>query len=104
MLKTSPDSPQYVGAVTDITAAKLAEEKLRLSERELRQVLDLAPQHVAVLGPNGSQPPQRRTPPGTWEVSISGGSAFSMIWSHCGFQGVPPSSTFLTSIGVGGTG
>src|ERR1017187_7759329 len=27
-----------------------------------------------------------------------------MIWSHCGFQGVPPSSTFLMSIGVGGTG
>jgi hypothetical protein len=25
-----------------------------------------------------------------------------MIWSHCGFQGVPPSSTFFTSIGVGG--
>ena len=27
-----------------------------------------------------------------------------MIWSHCGFQGVPPSSTFFTSIGVGGAG
>jgi hypothetical protein len=25
-----------------------------------------------------------------------------MIWSHCGFQGVPPSATFFTSIGVGG--
>src|ERR1022692_4998418 len=46
----------------------------------------------------------RSTPLGTWEESISVGSAFSMIWSHCGFQGVPPSSTFLMSIGVGGTG
>ena len=27
-----------------------------------------------------------------------------MIWSHCGSQGVPPSSTFLMSIGVGGAG
>jgi hypothetical protein len=27
-----------------------------------------------------------------------------MIWSHSGFQGVPPSSTFFMSIGVGGTG
>src|ERR1700722_11254442 len=27
-----------------------------------------------------------------------------MIWSHCEFQGVPPSSTFFTSIGVGGAG
>ena len=26
------------------------------------------------------------------------------IWSHCGFQAVPPSSTFFMSIGVGGTG
>ena len=25
-----------------------------------------------------------------------------MIWSHCGFQGVPPSSTFFSSMGVGG--
>src|ERR1700681_67539 len=27
-----------------------------------------------------------------------------MIWSHSGFQGLPPSSTFLMSIGVGGAG
>src|ERR1019366_251363 len=43
-------------------------------------------------------------PWGTCEESISGGSAFSMIWSHCGFQGVPPSSTFFSSMGVGGAG
>jgi hypothetical protein len=41
---------------------------------------------------------------GTCEESISGGRAFSMIWSHCEFQGVPPSSPFFTSMGVGGAG
>ena len=43
-------------------------------------------------------------PWGTCEESISGGSAFSMIWSHSGFQGLPPSSAFFRSIGVGGAG
>ena len=42
----------FVGAVTDVTAAKKAEEKIRQSERELRQILDFAPQHVYVLGPD----------------------------------------------------
>ncbi len=40
----------FVGAVTDITAAKKAEAKIRQSESELRQILDVAPQHVYVLG------------------------------------------------------
>jgi len=43
---------EYVGAVTDVTAAKQAEEQIRQSEIELRQILDLAPQYVAVLGPD----------------------------------------------------
>jgi predicted ATPase/GAF domain-containing protein/tRNA A-37 threonylcarbamoyl transferase component Bud32 len=43
---------EYVGAVTDVTAAKRAEEQIRQSEMELRQILDLAPQYVAVLGPD----------------------------------------------------
>jgi formate hydrogenlyase transcriptional activator len=49
---TSSGSLQYVGAVTDITAAKQAEHKIRQSELELRQILDFAPQCVAVLGPD----------------------------------------------------
>jgi formate hydrogenlyase transcriptional activator len=45
---------EFVGAVTDITAAKQAEEKIRQSERELRQIVDFAPKWVAVLGPDRS--------------------------------------------------
>jgi PAS domain S-box-containing protein len=41
---------EYVGAVTDITAAKQAEDKIRQNEMELRQILDFAPQLVAVMG------------------------------------------------------
>jgi formate hydrogenlyase transcriptional activator len=35
-----------------VTAAKQAEEIIRQSESELRQILELAPQHVYVLGPD----------------------------------------------------
>jgi formate hydrogenlyase transcriptional activator len=41
-----------VGTVIDVTERKRAEEKLRRSEMELRQMLDLAPQMVGVFGPN----------------------------------------------------
>ena len=44
---------EFVGAVTDVTKAKQAEENVRQSERELRQILDFAPWHVAVLGADG---------------------------------------------------
>jgi formate hydrogenlyase transcriptional activator len=40
----------FIGSITDITAAKKAEEKIRQSESEIRQILDFAPQHVYVLG------------------------------------------------------
>jgi PAS domain S-box-containing protein len=45
---------EFVGAVTDITAAKQAEEKIRQSERELRQLLDNTPEHITEFGPDGS--------------------------------------------------
>jgi PAS domain S-box-containing protein len=45
-------SREFAGAVTDITARKTAEEKIREQETELRQMLDFAPQLIAVYGPN----------------------------------------------------
>jgi PAS domain S-box-containing protein len=47
-------SIEFVGAVTDITAARQAEDKIRQSEGELRQILECAPEWVAVLGPDRS--------------------------------------------------
>jgi PAS domain S-box-containing protein len=44
---------EYVGAVTDITATKAAEEKIRQGERELRQIIEALPQLIIVLAPNG---------------------------------------------------
>jgi PAS domain S-box-containing protein len=44
------DLVEFVGTVMDVSAAKQAEEKIRQSESELRQILELAPQHVYVLG------------------------------------------------------
>src|SRR6202030_3910653 len=46
------DLVEFGGTVIDVTTAKKAEEKIRQSESELRQILELAPQHVYVLGPD----------------------------------------------------
>jgi PAS domain S-box-containing protein len=46
------DLIEYIGTVIDVTERKRAEEDRRRSEMELRQMLDLAPQHVVVFGPN----------------------------------------------------
>jgi PAS domain S-box-containing protein len=43
---------QMFGTVQDITDRKLAEDKIREQEAGLRQMMDLAPQHIAVYGPN----------------------------------------------------
>src|SRR5260221_8595537 len=45
-------SIEFVGAAIDVTVAKAAEDKIRQSEGELRQLIDLLPQHIAVLGPD----------------------------------------------------
>jgi PAS domain S-box-containing protein len=44
---------EFVGAVTDITNHRQAEERIREQEIELRQILDLTPHHLYVFGPDG---------------------------------------------------
>src|ERR1700722_18860041 len=53
-LRDESGSIEFVGALTDTTAAKRAEEKIRQSEGELRQVMECGPEWVAVLGPDRS--------------------------------------------------
>ncbi len=58
-----PGSPtalhqHLIGQITHLATVaieqKYAEEKLRHSEKELRQLIDAVPQHIFVLGPDGS--------------------------------------------------
>jgi PAS domain S-box-containing protein len=49
------DFVEYIGTVIDVTERKAAEEKIREQEMELRQMLDLTPQQVVVLGPGGER-------------------------------------------------
>ena len=44
---------EFVGALSDVTASKLAQEQIRQNERELRQLIDAVPQHVFVLEADG---------------------------------------------------
>jgi PAS domain S-box-containing protein len=46
---------QEIKVLSQVTGRKHAEEKTREREAELRQVLDLAPQHIVVLGPEGNR-------------------------------------------------
>jgi PAS domain S-box-containing protein len=45
---------EFVGAVTDVSEHRQAEAMIRERERELQQILDLAPQHIGVFAPDGS--------------------------------------------------
>jgi PAS domain S-box-containing protein len=46
---------KFVGTTTDIDEQKRAEEKIRQSEKEARQLLDLSPLHITELGPDGAR-------------------------------------------------
>jgi PAS domain S-box-containing protein len=52
VLSPSGDLVEFVGTLIDVTERKMAEEKIREQEAELRQIVDLAPQLIAVYGPN----------------------------------------------------
>ena len=48
------DQIEFVGAVTDITATKIAEQRIQQDEREFREILELTPQHIGVFAPDGN--------------------------------------------------
>jgi len=53
-LGAASDDLEFVGAVIDITEAKRAEAKIRLSERELRTLVEAIPAYVGTNLPDGS--------------------------------------------------
>ena len=53
-LGTASDDLEIAGAVIDTTEAKRAEEKIRLSERELRTLIEAIPAYVGTNQPDGS--------------------------------------------------
>jgi PAS domain S-box-containing protein len=53
VVTTTSGNPEFVGAVTDVTAAKQAEEKSRQDEHELRRITDAIPQLIVVFNPDG---------------------------------------------------
>ena len=45
--------PEIIGAVRDVTTAKIAQQKLKQDEAELRQLIDFVPEHVLVMDAHG---------------------------------------------------
>ena len=55
ILSMSGHLVEFVGTVIDVTERKRAEEERRRSETELRQILDLSPQHIGVFEGDGTR-------------------------------------------------
>src|SRR5271170_5261527 len=53
-LGTASDDLEFAGAVIDITEAKQAEERIRLSERELRTIIEIMPAYMGTSSPDGT--------------------------------------------------
>jgi PAS domain S-box-containing protein len=45
---------EFVGAVSDVTAKKHADERHEGDQRQIRRIIDAIPQHIIVLGPEGT--------------------------------------------------
>ncbi len=70
VLSTSGHLVEFVGTVIDITERKRAEAEIREQEAELRQVLDMTPQLVAVFGPGRERLYANRTALDYFGVSL----------------------------------
>jgi PAS domain S-box-containing protein len=53
-LQDASGNREFIGAVTDITECKTAEEKIRHNERELRTLVEAIPAYVGTALPDGS--------------------------------------------------
>jgi PAS domain S-box-containing protein len=53
-LQNACDSLEFSGAIVDATEAKRAEEKIRLSERELRTIIEIVPAYMGTSLPDGT--------------------------------------------------
>ena len=53
-LGTGSEDLEFAGAVIDITEAKRTEEKIRLSERELRTIIEIMPAYMGTSLPDGT--------------------------------------------------
>ncbi len=53
-VKNESSQLEFVGAVSDVTVAKKAEERIRQNEREFRQIVEAIPEHIVVLTPDGN--------------------------------------------------
>jgi PAS domain S-box-containing protein len=76
---------KWYGVLTDIEDRRRAEDKSREQETELRQMLDLSPQQVAVFGPDGERLYASRASLGYVGLSLeewrqTSGSFFSPGW------------------------
>jgi PAS domain S-box-containing protein len=53
-LEDACDNREFIGAVTDITERKTAEEMIRHNEKELRTLIDIIPSYVGTALPDGT--------------------------------------------------
>jgi PAS domain S-box-containing protein len=53
-LQDASGNREFIGAVTDITERKTAEEKIRRNERELRTLINIMPAYVGTSSPDGT--------------------------------------------------